>query len=104
MCIVPCQSEVLAHVHKFATVIGFRTAKELIVGTQGFHLACVQGRPQAPLARVSTSWHFLTRVSSSVPPLWPEAHPEPDEKLCFSLFKLLLVSPIQALHLVCVGG
>lgn len=104
MCVVPFQSEVLAHMLEFATVVGFRIRKNLIVGTRGFRLARVQGRPQAPLGRVSTAWHFLTCISSSVPLLWLEAHPDRNERLSFSLFKSLLGLPTQALHLVCVGG
>lgn len=68
---------------------------ERIVLTQGFYLPCIQGRPQAPSAHISTSWHFLTCISSSVPLLWLEAHPDRNERLSFSLFKLLLVCRLK---------
>lgn len=103
-CVLFPFSEVLAPPRTFATVAGFRTGEVLIVGTRGFHLAGVQAGPQAPLACVSASGHFLTCISSSEPPLWLEARPDGAERLSFSLFKLLLVLPTQALHLVCIGG
>lgn len=72
--------------------------------TGGFHPAHVQSRPQAPSGHFSGSWHFLTRISSSVLLRWLEAHPDWDERLSFSPFRLLLVLSTQAPHLVGTGG
>lgn len=69
----PLESEVLAYVCKFAVVVGFMM--EIIARTRGCHLACGQGRLQAPFSLISGSWHFLTCITSSVPLLWLEAHP-----------------------------
>lgn len=71
VCIVPLEPEVLAYVCKPAVVVGFMM--EIIARTQGSHLAQGQGRPQAPFSHISTSWHFLTCITSSVPLLWLEA-------------------------------